>query len=209
MKRSFPKLQLIPGWVLVVSVAFAGTVVRPALAEMVSARQQVETTVERVKKEVASKKLPVKSLDKKLEEIIFPVFDFEAMARSTVAAHWDNADPNERKEFVDLFSRLLARTYLKRIRENIVDSTLEVTSEKSDGSQAEVQTVAEGKGERIKVDYKLHLVGGQWRVYDVKIENVGLVANYRTEFNSLIRKDGMAGLIAKLKEKEAKTAAAD
>lgn len=202
MRFSHRVFVLNAGRVAAALMLAIGAFTQHAFSEMVSPRQQVESTVDRVKKEVAAKKLSVNVLDKKLEEIIFPVFDFESMAKATVAAQWDSSSPAEREEFVSLFSRLLARTYLKRIRENIVDSTLEITSEKSDGKQAEVQTIAEGKGEKIKVDYKLHLMDGQWRVYDVKIENVGLVTNYRTEFGSIIRKDGMSGLIAKLKAKE-------
>ncbi|HMO18802.1 MAG TPA: ABC transporter substrate-binding protein [Oligoflexia bacterium] len=172
-------------------------------AESAGAGKTVETTVNQVKSTVTelSGKLGPKELDEKLKTIITPVFDFEEMSRRCLGVNWNNATKEEQKEFTSLFAELLARSYLKQIRDNAKDSEFTLASAREEGRRAIVQTLVKTPKETIKLDYRLYQKGGNWKVYDVIIENIGLVSNYRSEFGGIITKEGIKGLIQQLRTK--------
>jgi len=147
---------------------------------------------------------PAAEVDQNLRKILTPVFDFNEMARSSVGSNWSKGTPEEQKEFVDLFSELLARTYLKRIKENVKEADYKLIHETVNGNKALVKTTVIDKGDKIKIDYRMVQKEGPWRVYDVIIEDVGLVTNFRNEFGAIIRKDGFSGLVQRLRDKVAK-----
>jgi phospholipid transport system substrate-binding protein len=136
----------------------------------------------------------------KMRDIIGPLFDFEEMSQRSLGSNWASATPEQRKEFVHLFSELLANTYLKRL-ENIEQGMVEVVSDQVKADKAIVRTKVDYKGDKFPLDYKMMSKAGNWHVYDVVIENIGLVTNYRTEFASIVRKEKMTGLIEKLRER--------
>jgi phospholipid transport system substrate-binding protein len=136
----------------------------------------------------------------KMREIIGPLFDFDEMSQRSLGSNWAAATPEQQKEFVHLFSELLASTYLKRL-ENIEPGMVIMVSDQIKGEKALVRTKVDYKGDKFPLDYKMVQKGGSWRVYDVVIENIGLVTNYRTEFSGIVRKDKMTGLIEKLRER--------
>ncbi len=148
-------------------------------------------------------------IEKKLREIIMPVFNFEEMSKRSLGSNWAKATPDEQKEFIKLFGDLLGRTYLKRIRRNAETSSLAHVTESIEAGNAMVKTKVKTADESIAIDYRFNQVDGRWRVYDVVVENVGLVSNYRNEFGTLVRRDGFPGLLKKLREKTAANAAAD
>lgn len=129
------------------------------------------------------------------------VFDFGEMAQRSLALFWKERTPAEKKEFVDLFSDLLERSYINRI-EGYSDEKIIYDSEKIDGEYAAVKThFITKRREEIPVEYKLLNENGKWMVYDVVIENVGLVNNYRIQFNKIIRNSSYADLVRKMKNK--------
>ena len=136
----------------------------------------------------------------KLREVINPRFDFEEMSKRSLGAYWREITPDEQKEFVSVFSDLLARTYLSKI-ETVQEGMVKFDSEKLDGPRSVVKTIIKYKGDNFPLDYKLLNDSGGWKVYDVVIENIGLVVNYRNEFAGIIRKETFAGLMKRLKEK--------
>jgi phospholipid transport system substrate-binding protein len=136
----------------------------------------------------------------KLREIINPHFDFNDMAKRSLGAHWESCSEEERSEFVSVFSNLLARTYLERI-DTVTENIVGFADEKITPPKALVKTVINHRGDSFPIDYKLANNDGKWRVYDVVIENIGLVANYRNEFAGIIRKEKFVGLMDKLKSK--------
>jgi phospholipid transport system substrate-binding protein len=136
----------------------------------------------------------------KLREVINPKFDFDEMSRRSLGANWNTITPAEQADFTTVFSELLARTYLSKI-ETVKPGMVKVESENIESSKAVVKTVVLSKGDTFPIDYKLMLENGQWRVYDVVIENIGLVANYRNEFSGIIRKDKFPGLMERLRKK--------
>ncbi|MEY4667831.1 MAG: hypothetical protein RL518_530 [Pseudomonadota bacterium] len=136
----------------------------------------------------------------KLREIINPKFDFDEMSRRSLGANWTEITPAEQKDFTTVFSELLARTYLSKI-ETVKPGMVKVESEQVEGPKAVVKTVVLSQGDTFPIDYKMMYRDNGWRVYDVVIENIGLVANYRNEFSGIIRKDKFSGLMEKLRAK--------
>jgi len=138
----------------------------------------------------------------KLREIINPHFYFDEMAKRSLGAQWQERNEDERKEFVQIFSNLLAKTYLGRI-DTVKEQIIDYKGEKIDGDKAVVKTMVNHKGDKFPIDYRLLTQNGHWGVYDIVIENVGLVANYRNEFAGIIRKEKFSGLMQRLKKKGA------
>jgi len=130
------------------------------------------------------------------------IFDFTEISRRSLAVHWQARTPGERQQFVALFGDLLEHTYISKIEGYSGEKILYV-GESIDGNQAVVRTRIVGKqGTETPVDYRMLVDGGRWRAYDVSIEGVSLVQNYRSQFNSIIQRSGYAELAAKLKAKQ-------
>ncbi len=136
----------------------------------------------------------------KMREIIQPRFDFDEMAKRSLGTNWQIATPEQQTEFVKVFSDLLASTYLNKI-ETVKKGMVSIDSENVDFPKSVVKTTVKHKGDTFPIDYKLLNASGTWRVYDVVIENIGLVANYRNEFAGIIRKEKFEGLLERLREK--------
>ena len=130
------------------------------------------------------------------------IFDYPEISRRSLAVHWQARTPAERQQFVALFGDLLEHTYISKIEGYSGEKILYV-GETVDGNQAVVRTRIVGKqGTETPVDYRMLVDGGRWRAYDVSIEGVSLVQNYRSQFNSIIQRSGYAELAAKLKAKQ-------
>jgi phospholipid transport system substrate-binding protein len=136
----------------------------------------------------------------KLRELINPKFNFAEMSKRSLGPNWNDLSPDEQKEFTTVFSELLARTYLSKI-ETVKPGMVKVESEQVEAPRAVVKTTVTSKGDTFPIDYKLTLSNNTWQVYDVVIENIGLVANYRNEFSGIIRKEKFAGLMERLRKK--------
>lgn len=132
-------------------------------------------------------------------------FDFEDMTRRTLATNWDKADAGQRTRLVSLFRDLLVATYRARLAAYRDERVEIVASEQRDADTATVRTVIHARTE-IPVDYKLHLVDGVWRAYDVVIEQVSLVRNYRGTFLDAVHAGGIKGLIETLERQVAQSA---
>lgn len=138
-----------------------------------------------------------------LRVIIDKRFDFEEMAKRSLGKNWKDATEPQQKEFVETFSELLIRTYIDRLDEAKKDM-VSFLDEKIREPKALVKTSVKVKDDNFPIEYKLIKRGDNWEVYDVIIENVGLISNYRSEFSGIVRKEKMAGLLVRLKEKTEK-----
>jgi phospholipid transport system substrate-binding protein len=135
------------------------------------------------------------------------VFDYPDTARRALGPHWSARSPEERQEFVAVFADLLDRAYLSKIA-LYQGEKVQYIDESVDGDQATVKTtLVTPKGTSIPIDYRMHLVKGRWLVYDVVIEGVSLVANYRTQFNRIVRTESYAALLQKIRAQQAEPAA--
>lgn len=137
----------------------------------------------------------------KLREVIHARFDFAEMAKHALGSHWRQRSPAEQEEFVKLFRDLLEQAYFDEI-ESYNGEKVQYVRERVDGNFAEVDTkIIDNRGREFSVNYRLHNVNGQWKVYDVVIENVSLVNNYRSQFNRVLSKSSFEELLATMKEK--------
>ena len=130
------------------------------------------------------------------------IFDFSEISQRSLARHWAPRTPAERQEFVRLFGDLLEQSYITKI-EAFSGEKIQYTGEVADGDQAVVKTrIVSKQGVEIPVDYRMFVRDNRWRAYDVNIEGVSLVANYRSQFNTVIQRTGYGDLVAKLKAKQ-------
>jgi phospholipid transport system substrate-binding protein len=137
-----------------------------------------------------------------VKQILFARLDFTEMAKRSLGSNWRRLTPNEQTEFVRLFTDLLVHAYSETI-ESYTDEKIVYLGEKLDGNYAEVRSkIVTSKGQEFTIDYKSHRLGNEWRVYDIVIENVSMVNNFRSQFNRIISHDSYDGLIRRLKEKQ-------
>lgn len=194
-----------------VLVALLFTVVSLQSAQAaISADQFVKEKSETVLAQVLANKAALKSDSKRLysliEKDVLPNFDFVRMSRSVLGKHWRSSSQSEQEAFVKEFSRLLIKTYgaalLSYSGQEIVYKPAVI---KSKGKAASVQTKVPSSGaEPVDVGYLLINTGDAWKVIDLKIGGVSLIANYRTNFASEISKSSVASLIKQLQAKNAR-----
>ncbi|MBN2144555.1 MAG: ABC transporter substrate-binding protein [Candidatus Aureabacteria bacterium] len=142
--------------------------------------------------------------DNKLGDLLESRFNYEEMSRKTLAKEWKNLQEDKQKEFTNVFKELLKRTYISRI-EAYTNEKVTYSKEISlDEGKAVVQTVLVSEKGDIPIDYNMHLVGEEWKIYDVTIEGVGLLKNYRNQFREIMEKGSFDDLMNKLKEKNEK-----
>jgi phospholipid transport system substrate-binding protein len=130
------------------------------------------------------------------------LFDFREMARLTLSRHWTGRSPGEQEEFVRLFRELLERSYLSTI-ENYAGERITFLGESIGGAYAQVRSrITTDRRMEISIDYRLRWKGDRWEVYDVVLDGVSLVSNYRSQFNSIIRTASFGELLTRLRNKE-------
>lgn len=137
----------------------------------------------------------------RLRAAVLPLFDFPEMARRSLGAHWRRRTPEQRKEFTELFTRLLEQTYASRIA-SYNGQRMHFIREEIDGRFAQVDTrIVDQEGRRFDVDYRLHRLNepGGWRIYDIVIADISLVNNYRAQFNRVINRNSYEALVARLR----------
>lgn len=183
-------------------------VMLPVAAWAVSpARQALETSISRI---LASIKNPDYvnpatrgPLRQQIEDEVLHIFDFKEFSSRTVGPRWRSFSPVQQQQFSDAFAELLMNTYLSKIdgyNGERVEYTGEVSSPK--GDRAEVRTVITMKdAKKVPVAYRMLPKNGTWLVYDVLIENISLVKNYRTQFQDILNNGSPDQLIARVKAK--------
>jgi phospholipid transport system substrate-binding protein len=130
------------------------------------------------------------------------LFDFKEMARLTLSRHWSAQPAREQEEFVRLFTELLERSYLSTI-ENYAGERVTFLGESISGSYAQVRSrITTDRKVEISIDYRLIEKGDRWAVYDVVLDGVSLVSNYRSQFNSIIRTSSFGELLTRLRNKQ-------
>ena len=167
---------------------------------------QVRGSIDRVLQILADPELKkaAKTTERRtaIRSVAHEIFDFSEISQRSLARHWAARSPEERQEFVRLFGDLLEYSYITKI-EMYSGEKIQYAGEVPDGDQALVKTkLVTRTGVEIPVDYRMFVKGNRWRAYDVNIEGVSLVANYRTQFNTVIQRSGYPDLVAKLKAKQ-------
>jgi len=194
------------------SLVIAGVIIgvlasAPAGAATKSATESVRGTIDevvRILKDPEMKKPDrVDERRRILEKVIGDRFSWEEMAKRTLGAQWAKLDDAQRQEFTDLFRTLLTTTYIGRIESYSGEKVVYLNERLQDGF-AEVRTkVAAGKAE-YPMDYRLMDKSGDWHVYDIVLDGVSLVNNYRGQFSKILRTSSYEDLVGKLKSKSDK-----
>jgi len=173
----------------------------PAQQLVMDTTTKLLTLIESEREKITARPVYIYEL---VESTIFPHFDFERMGRLVLGKHWRKASDEQREQFVKEFSFLLVRTYATAMMDYSGQEVIYLPfREGKKKDDVVVKTEIDQKGGfPIPIDYNLHLKDGAWKVYNVKIDAVSLVMNYRTTFSGEIRKlNGLDGLIAQLQKR--------
>ena len=136
-----------------------------------------------------------------VRKLAVEAFDVQETARRALGPHWQQRTPSEREEFVGLFADLLERTYIAKI-DLYGGERLKFTDEKIDGDIATVRgKVTTKQGTEVPVEARMHKRGERWLIYDVAIENISLISNYRAQFDRIIRTSSYGELVKRLRNK--------
>jgi phospholipid transport system substrate-binding protein len=188
---------------LIISLLSFLTLAPPASAG--APTEQVRATVDNI---AAILKNPALKTDAKrnerreqLRQAIFSRFDFTEMAKRSLGPHWRKLSPQDQEEFTRVFTDLLERAYIDQI-EAYNDEKFVYVKETIDQDFAEVQSrIITPKGE-YSLNYRLHAVAPEWKVYDVVVENISLVNNYRSQFSRIIANQSYEELVRRMKSKQ-------
>jgi phospholipid transport system substrate-binding protein len=135
-----------------------------------------------------------------LEEVIASRFDYTEMSKRALAANWIPLTAGERTEFVELFKRFLSDRYAEKI-EGYSGQQVFYLSERIEGNYAEVRTELRSSKVVVPMDYRLHIKDGTWHAYDLVVDGVSLVKNYRSQFEKIIRSSSYQELVRRLRER--------
>jgi phospholipid transport system substrate-binding protein len=164
---------------------------------------QVQKSVDEILMILQSEELqtPEKKDERKqrILTVVNRMFDFRGMARSSLGQNWNSLTTEERDSFVSLFASLIEQRYIGKI-DAYSNQKVIYKNQRVRNNKARVYTAIIDKDLEIPIDYSLQMSQGKWLIKDLKIENVSLIANYRRDFNSIIRKEQFAGLVEKITE---------
>lgn len=193
--------MLLLSFLMFVGVAQANVVAPDTLVKSTS--EQIIKKLQAERETFKKKPERVQSL---VDEIVLPHFDFARMSSWVLGKYWRTASDSQKEQFTREFRTLLVRTYAKALVDNM-DRKIKYAPLKAAGNDKDVTVhteVPQEGGFPIPIDYSLYLNNDAWKVYDVNIDGVSLVANYRTSFASEVKKSGLDQLIKTLQERNEK-----
>ena len=165
-----------------------------------SPKEQVQATVDQVIEILRDKNYQGETRRTTLSQLIRARFDFKIMSQRTLGRYWKEGSSDEQQRFVQLFSDLLEASYIGRI-EAYSDETVSYTGERIKADRAEVNTRVRNASVDVEIDYRMVLLGEDWFVYDVIIEDVSLIKNYRSSYGEIVKNEGFSGLFARMEAK--------
>ena len=194
----FPKAAFI-------AVAIFALVGTANFVQAATPREEIQSSVEKVLAILKDPSLKPEGKRQEritqLRQVIFPKFDFNEMARRSLGADWQKRTPEQQKEFVKLFTDLIEASYVNNL-DSYNGEKVAFTGDKQDGEYAQVDTkITSNKGDDSTVSYKLRQSDGSWKIYDVVIENISIVNNYRSQFNRVIARSSFDDLLRQMREK--------
>jgi len=187
---------------LILATVFLAWCVGPLFAETAGPRQAIEAQVNNLLSVLKNRTQTDKAAEeKKIWDIINGIFDYNELSRLSMGRNWRKLNATQQKEFPELFSKVLGGVYMDRImaytNEKVVfDDNVEVTDGK-----AVVKSQIVTSNKEIPINYRMKEDGGKWKVYDVVIEGVSLVSNYRSQFNSILTNQSPDDLMNILRKK--------
>jgi len=193
MVRRFATLVLLLSLVWVPARVFAGE----PIAQLSATINEFVTIMSKTPvSELRATGLPEKAL-----KLIYSRFDFTEMTKRSLGSHWTSLAPAQQGEFVDGLTYRLLVTYGRTVRASGNEKVV-FKNETLDGAYANVESTVIGGNSDTSIDYRLHDVNGQWRVYDMVIEDVSIVKNFHAQFEREIARTSLQGLLEKIKERK-------
>jgi phospholipid transport system substrate-binding protein len=178
------------------------------LARVVSAQtpgQQVQETIQRVTAIIGSSPTAEPERLEEIKRLLLPRFDWPEMAKRSLGKHWPKV-PERQNEFVSAFTEFVGNAYLGTIS-GYKDERIIFAGERREQNLVEVETkLVPNKGEPMPVNYRLHLVQGEWKIYDVVIADISLINNYRSQFNRILAKGSFDDLVKQLRDRDSRGA---
>lgn len=187
-------------WVTATILVLAGGPATAAETPTEAVRSTVNEVIRLLSDEELKKPGQSEKRRKLVEEAVGQRFDYEELSKRALAAQWPKLSQAERQEFVDLFKSLLSNTYGDKV-EGYSGEQVHYLKERLEGAYAEVQTKVVSSKTELPLDYRLLKKSDDWRIYDVIIDGVSLVKNYRGQFERIIKTDSYAALVDKLRKK--------
>jgi phospholipid transport system substrate-binding protein len=213
--RKLPAIHSARGWFTAIRLAksvfavaiLALTIVQGASPEPAWALPTPLDTVNQVINKslpvLRDKSTPLPQRRRQLRDLLQSHFDFADMSRIALGYHWRELSPTQRAQFTQLFTAFIENAYLSKIQD-YSGQDVAVLGQNSEGdgfARVRSQIIQPGK-QPIKVDYLLRDMDGDWRIYDVTVDAISIVANYRNQFNRVINDQGFAKLMADMKAKQ-------
>ena len=170
------------------------------------ARQVTSSILEELTSRGEELRSDPRSVYELVDRLVLPHFDFERMSRRVLGKRWKQASPEQRRRFVSVFRSMLVRTYATVLNEYRGQTLtwLDPAPRKKDGEIAIPVDVELDGSRTVRVVYAMHGDGTEWKVFDVTVEGVSIVTNYRASFRAEIARHGIEGLIASLEARTAK-----
>jgi phospholipid transport system substrate-binding protein len=202
------KLQIVsrPAVAIVGLLFLLSYLLLPVTSTAGGPTEQVRATVDRVLDIVrnpnAKSKVQIDAQRAKLVKVISPRFDFSEMAKRSLGRHWAARTSEEQREFVKVFATLMGKSYADNIESYTTQNVLYIReSEEQNYAQVDTKIVAQN-GSPLSINYKLHSVDSEWKIYDLVIEDISIVGNYRSQFDRIIGRSSFAELVRTMKEKQ-------
>lgn len=183
-------------------IVAALAVVRTAVADTsaLNATQQFVNTAMHI---LADKQTPMAQRQNQLRDLIEPRFDFTEMSRSALGYHWKSLSPDQRTNFTGVFKGFMEAAYLSKIGDYSGQHVEFIRqSPLGDGYAQVFTTILQNGKPPIPINYLLAQKDGDWKVYDVTVENISIIANYRNQFNRVINENSFDKLLSDLKAKQ-------
>ncbi len=162
--------------------------------------EDLRNAIDKVVSALGNSSLDDAAKRKEIHDAVYARFDFWAMSQSVLATNWKKATKEQKLHFKDLFGQLLEKTYYTAVAA-YDNQTVEYGKETIKGKRATVDTFIVSASQKIPVNYRMRLKKDGWYVYDVKVEGVSLVSNYRSTFKSIFANEGMEGVLASMEKK--------
>lgn len=176
-----------------------------------SVRKANQTLSELLRKKAAPGSAEEKALTKEVTSRLSAFLDVDELGKRALKDHWSKLSDEQKKEFSTLLRGLVEANYLKALRSQLEYEVAYVGETPKDSGVSvatEVRSTKNGRKQAMSIDYVLHQSASTWRVFDLVTDGVGLVENYRSQFNKIIAKEGVAGLLDRMRKKKLATGSA-
>ncbi len=174
-------------------------------AATTTVRKANTTLMELLRRNAAPGSPEEKALAQEVTNKLSTFLDVEELGRRAMKDHWAKLSDEQKKEFTKLLREVVEASYVRALRARLDYDVVYLAETKSDSGVkvgTEVRSVKSGRKQALSIDYILHENGNAWRAFDLVTDGVGLVENYRSQFNKIIAKEGFPGLLARMRKKK-------